>query len=405
MIVGGLPGSAPSPRNLVLGNPFMVRVGNLSYSLYLWHWPILVVAAQVAGKLSVALGVLLVTASFIPAYLSTRFVEKPIQTCWKLRGSAPRAFMIGAMCMIASLLAAVMIFVSLGSSGTSAAASDPDASGAATIPAGGQVPRLDHLSPEVQSALADAGGDNPEIYADGCHLEVAETEPRECSYGDTGGETLLLTGDSHAAQWFPALERLATSRGYRLVSMTKSSCPFADVTVELSNKDRPYSECAEWNAKVRSFIEDERPLAVFTSTLGSYDVAESSDAASLQDGLRRSWEWAAGTGAVVIPLVDTPYMNSRVPDCLATNVRDPEICSTTQQEAYKHPGLEAAAATGLEHVKVLDLNDKICPGEVCEPVIGGVVVYRDQHHLSASYSQTLAGILGERSSVFLNNAQ
>lgn len=90
-------------------------------------------------------------------------------------------------------------------------------------------------------------GDNPRIYADGCHLEPADVDVRdECVYGDDG-PLVLLAGDSHAAQWFPALETLAEDRGYRLASLTKSSCPLADFPIELFGKGREYTECLEWN--------------------------------------------------------------------------------------------------------------------------------------------------------------
>lgn len=400
MIAGGLGPRPASVGSVLLGNRGMVWVGNISYALYLWHWPVLIVARQGFGLTGLRSGILLAALSVVPAYLSTRYLEKPLTRSRVLRNSPLRAFRIAIIALLCSLLAAASVFGALFWNVQPAQNFDPSTAGAATLSDGRQPPAVTRIPRNLTPSLIDAKNDIPAVYADGCHLEVAETTPKPCTYGDPRGTTVLLVGDSHAAQWFSALEEIATSRGYRLVSMTKSSCPFADLTIELTGRNRPYSECADWNRNVRHYIERTRPAVIVTSTLGIYTDAEHPKAEdALELGLRRSWSWAAERGSTVVPLVDTPYMSTNVPECLASHASDPQACSTVRAEAYPHQGLERRAAADLRGVTVIDLNDLICPGTRCEPIIGDVLVYRDQHHLSDTYVRTLMPALlrrGER---------
>ncbi len=399
LITAGLPGRGSPQRHVLMSSPVLVWFGGISYSLYLWHWPLLVIAASIGGELSVFGGVAVVVFSILPAYLSTRFIENPLRTRWGMRSHSRRAFVLGAVCIALSIAAAGAVLATLHASSAATAVRGHSAIGAASIAEGEAPPPATRVPRQLTPSLVVAHDDNPAIYPDGCHLEVSATEPVECAYGNADGPLILLTGDSHAAQWFPALEELAKANGLRLVSMTKSSCPFADVEIELEKQSRPYSECSEWNRNVREYIETSQPAAVFTSTLGAYSTAE--PAARLAEGLRSSWSWTADQGIAVIALADTPYMGANVPDCLASHIDAPQECASPRSEVYPHQGLEARAAADVEGVHVLDLNDKICPGAICEPIIGDVLVYRDQHHLSATYSRTLAPALVERTAPLL----
>jgi len=397
MIAGGVGAASSRRSHRVLGNPVMVWIGDLSYALYLWHWPILIIGQQGFGLTSGSASALLVGSSIIPAYLSTRFLEKPIARNSGLRASSKRAFTVGALAILCSVLAAGAVLGCLKWNTQPAADLDVDTAGAATLQGGTPLPELTSVPRDLSPSLVEAKNDVPAVYAQSCHLEVPQTTLHECEFGKSSDPTALLIGDSHAAQWFSALERYAKENGIRLVAMTKSSCPFADLTVELTGKQRPYTECATWNSELRDYIEHERPIAIFTSTLGVYVDAENPQSASaLEEGLHRSWEWADSLGIPVYAIADSPYMSSNVPECLAQHMSDPMTCSVARDEAYPYAGLEARAASGLTDVTVVDVNDRICPETRCRPIIGSVLVYRDQHHLSDTYVRTLYPILSER---------
>src|SRR5690606_30256 len=116
------------------------------------------------------------------------------------------------------------------------------------------------LADPAQADLVAARTDMPSIYSDGCHLPFRAVDFPECAYGDpSAARTMVLFGDSHAAQWFPALERIALTRGWRLVSLTKSGCPAVDVSLFNLALGRPYEECDAWRDAVMRRIASERP--------------------------------------------------------------------------------------------------------------------------------------------------
>ena len=406
MLAGGVGAQMPALSATLLGNRAMVWIGGISYSLYLWHWPMLIIGQQGFGLTGPLSGALLVGCSVIPAYLSTRLMEQPIASNAKWRRSPRRAFTVGAIAALCSLLGAGGLLLSLDRNTQPPIDVNLTEIGAATLEAGEQ-PLLPAAVPRTLiPSLVDAKNDIPAVYDQGCHLEVPETALNECEFGDLTGATVLLVGDSHAAQWFSALESLAESNGFRLVSMTKSSCPFVQTTIELTSKDRPYTECAEWNDNVRDYIERERPAAIVTSTLGIYvDAARPDDPEAFEQSLRQSWAWVSELGIPLFAIVDSPYMSTNVPDCLAKNRNAPENCGTPREEALPHAGLERRAAEGLPGVTPIDLTDLICPGDTCLPIIGGVLVYRDQHHLSDVYVRTLAPALGSRAPELISAAR
>ena len=125
-------------------------------------------------------------------------------------------------------------------------------------------------------ALVDAKQDRPVIYDDGCHVDTSDQTPGECLFGDPDATTtVVLMGDSHAAQWFPAFDVLGRERHWRLVSLTKSGCPPAEVTIWMGTFERAYSECDAWRDAVFNRIADLQPdLVVVSMTYGQTPIVD-----------------------------------------------------------------------------------------------------------------------------------
>lgn len=232
-----------------------------------------------------------------------------------------------------------------------------------------------------------------------CHLDVPTVRNGTCRYGDPAGKrTVVLFGDSHAAQWFPAVERVAKHRHWRLVNLTKSSCPAALVSVSLSSPPRPYRECDRWRSAGFDRIEALRPQLVIMAsarTAGSRTTAAAdrnwyAGTASSVRNLRRS-------GAQVLVLTDTPHLGSDPAACLARNRTDARRCvqarAATVSSPQQVPG-ERDAAIGAG-ATVLDPTDWFCTAR-CPVVVGRIQVYRDAHHMTTVYANWLGRALDPR---------
>ena len=401
-------------------------LGRISYSLYLWHWPMLVLPTAVVGAtLPLPVRVALMLAAIPVAYASQRWLEDPIRR-GRLVGIVPRRNLAiaGALSIAVATTSLALGFVTTqrlaaatggGTIGTGSGAdpplpelgglaptatpaplpagSSPIASAVPSLPPtpGGPVPA--GLLPPLAAARADL----PAIYNDGCHLSQPATTIPDCVFGDPGSSTIvILFGDSHAAEWFPALERLASERAWRLVSLTKSGCTPAWLTVWNTNLKRPYTECDAWRGLALERIAAERPDLVIVASSHPYPSAGTGGPADADGGLAL----AAGlddTLGRLVPLArnvaliaDTPKFDIDPPDCLSAHLDQILACTEPRAQTVDSTwlGTEAGIATGLG-VAFVDPTNWACPTDPCPTVVGRYLVYRDQHHLATPFVTAL----------------
>ncbi|MBV8857736.1 MAG: acyltransferase [Acidobacteria bacterium] len=333
-------------------------LGKLSYGWYLWHWPAIVLsgASSVAGKALMALLALGL------AWVSFQLVESPARRrlSGKLRPLAV-GLALSCLCLVtAGWWRRASWYASL---------------------APGQ-------APYTRAAL-----DWPRVYADGC-LPDFFGKFKECGYGQ--GPAVVLFGDSHAAQWQPALEKLAEADGFRLVTLVRANCSAADVAYNLPVLGRRYTECEEWRRQALARIVELRPGAVVASSSLHYVGDGMVGVEEWREGTRRTLLKVSESGARVYLLRDPPAAGFDVPSCLAARAwyprwLRPATCSFPLKEAGVADA-ERRAAEGL--ARYVDLTESVCPGGTCPPESGGVVTYADTSHLTATYSSLLAPALG-----------
>jgi hypothetical protein len=379
--------------NSFLGTRPMQLIGLISYSLYLVHWPILVIAADASGgmqPLPVALGLGLALLSIPLAWLLYRFVENPLRRPRRLTGRRPRRTLIlaGAVSVVTVLVA----IVAAPAMATAPMSSDRVAPQQAT-------PQFDptftgYVPSNLTPSIASAANDIPVIYNNGCHLDDVSTAVQDCAYGDTSSPvTIALLGDSHAAQWFPALQALAEKDHVRLEVYTKSSCPWVDITV--TNQSVPYTECDTWRTAVLAHLEVSKPRYVVMSSraMTQQQVTAGATEAVWAAGAKKTiGELPASSKAIVIS--DTPGFPETPGICLSKNLDSTENCALPRSEALSDSwvGSEAAAATAAG-ARVVNMDNFICGRSECGPIIGSTLVYRDSNHLTMTFVKELEPIL------------
>ncbi|WP_445166406.1 acyltransferase family protein [Mycolicibacterium sp. Dal123E01] len=409
----------------------MRATGRLSYSWYLWHWPILVLAPVLLGfKFGLFGNLMTVVISGGLAMLTLRYIENPLRYAAPLRRSPGASLALGGA---VTAVAAVVGFVALAAIPTTV--TPPTGRGAPAapltitetpVPPGSTMAAynaaVQRTFAQVQAAVA-ASADlkavpsnlNPAIAdvatADqvgmlhgGCMRLDKESGQPECAMGDVGSSTrVALVGDSHASMWTPAFQQLATQRHWRLELMAKAGCPLLDVPVAkyLNSIVEQFRHCEQWRGEIRARLRAERPRLIVV-TMSREHVAGSWQAgftpydpawiASLTRLVRQLRE---ETGAKVLVLGPIPDPQAPVPDCLSRHLDDASACAPPTSTAMNDAGMAAeAAATTANGGQYADLTDLFCTTNRCPVIVGNTLVYFDWNHMTLEYSRQLGPAMG-----------
>ena len=386
-----LAGSAPTGRwtaSSALSVRPMVFIGALSYSMYLVHWPLLMIpqiALSDQEELPLALTLLLGLASLPLAWLLYRFVENPARTWKPLTSRPPRATLFAAL---ATTLVVVVLLV--GAARAVDALPLQAGRSAPTLDVSGGLDATTFVPDNLRPSLREASSDNPEIYASGCHLSETETDVTGCTVGTEAAPlSVALFGDSHAAQWYPAFADLAERGDILLTSHTKSSCPSAITPTGVP--ELPYPECGQWRDGVIDALVADPPdivvLSNFAVSVGDPD--EDSFAPMWRDSMRATIAALSPTSRVIV-IGDTPHFDIAPSTCLSGHTGDALACAGSQETSLWPTVGQAERDAAQDGGGVyLDLNGYLCDESACPVILGDVLVYRDSHHLSATFSTAL----------------
>jgi hypothetical protein len=253
-----------------------------------------------------------------------------------------------------------------------------------------------------QADFSAARSDLPAIYRDGCHLSYEGVSSPACIYGNpSAGRTMVLVGDSHAAHWFPALERIALDTGWRLISLTKSACPAVEVQLLNTALARPYEECTAWRADALGRIARDRPalVVIASSEIYLHDPRQRIDAAAWRVGMTKTLAQIRRAGAGAVVLHDTPRPGFDVPVCLSRAAwrKSGDPCDFAREQQNPEILKAERAAVGMtDRVLLVDLSNVICAGPRCPATVDGWVAYRDGNHLTTAMSRGMAPALSAR---------
>ena len=373
-------GGARAPESVVsraLAVEPLRWLGRLSYAWYLWHWPLVGLGAVldrdigVPGKLAWSL------AALGLAWLTHRLVERPSREGRLSRLSAGQ---LAALALVASL-------------------------GAAALAHGAMRVAERRVTERDQRVFAAAREDR---MRHDCWATTVEDERGPCEFGDVRSRTtIVLLGDSHAEHWLGGLDRAGRERGWKIVAMVKGGCPVADMPSLMQPRlKRYYHECTRYREAMMRRIVAMRPAAVILSSWDHYIPPDGTGAdwqvtpAMWRTGLRRTYERLTGAGLPVVAIKGTPRTWFDVPSCLSRRAAALPFaaeCGYDRARSFSRAAVDAqlAAARGLP-VRFVDMNDQICATARCGVVKNGVVVFTDDNHLTASFTRSLAPVLGAR---------
>ncbi|WP_407666440.1 acyltransferase family protein [Mycobacterium pinniadriaticum] len=399
----------------------MRAVGRISYSWYLWHWPVLVLAPALLGHpLGLAERIIAALLAAGLAWLTLRYLENPLRFAPKIRNSPWRSLTVGAVAT------AIAVFVGLGllkvvptPVGHGPPAPTVSLNGA-SVPAGADIAAYDAVVQQtvaqMQAALAaaldikavpsnltpplaDLAAEQQNYEYDGCLRTPYQSGQPACVMGEaTSKTTMTLIGDSHAAMWTPALLRIANQRHWRLEMMAKEACPIVDARAggTFSNLVEDLQHCQQWRAEILARIKAERPRLVVVSVWRGYGTDETMTGFRGYDpswlaGITQLVQQIRDMGTEVLVLGPIPSPHANVPMCVSGHLDDATACAPRRSAAVNQSGINAeASATKLGGGQYADLSDLFCTADRCPVIVGNMLVYLDVSHLSLQYSRALA---------------
>jgi peptidoglycan/LPS O-acetylase OafA/YrhL len=407
VIAGGFAAGSRGPVSM-LGLRAAVWVGALSYSLYLWHWPLLRMVEWQGGQLSPLVGMVVVTLSVVPAWLSYRFVEHPVRHSATLNRAPKVALLVGANLTLVSLVAALVLsqaaYRATGPAqaggtavtGDLAAAEGADETAGPTPPGPESFeapPLYEEMTPDPLTATEDI----PAFYDIGCQVRSDEAAVTSCPAGDPEGDTVVyVIGDSKIGQWVPAIEEIAQANSWKVVIHTKSTCAWTDAMTVIDGE--PYEQCRSWGRSVMEELRTERPDIVITGTLrpSAQDEDGGTSLDALVDGYVSYWSELADHGTRVVAISDNSSPGEKaVYQCVDEHREDAlKHCSWAYEDG---PGSEAMrlAAEQVDGAEFVDMNPWVCPDQTCAGVWRNIVTYRQGSHLTATFVLALAEPLAE----------
>lgn len=406
VLVGTSPtnGQRPSASVFLSAGP-LVTMGTISYGIYLWHWPLLVFYRQLnPGQTSIGpvAGVIIIALAIGLAAAGHRLLEVPIRSA-KTLPRDPRALRQNRRIVVAWLaLAALSIGSTVAMRAQSAAAAaqvesafdaDQDCFGVNALLAGveacesAEAP-ADGLVPARARLLSDTGG------AYQCYMGAGVTEVQSCQYGSTESDSLkvALVGNSHAAMVLPGLLDQLPGLNWQLHTFVGNGCVWG-VIPQLTPPETPGCS-ARRDAVGAALAAGDFDVILMTSGRGAAALP-----ASVVAGVSATWQRQIAAGAQIIVIEDNPRLPDDVVGCIvaATDAQLVEgSCDVPREVALVTPDPLLRAADRTDEVAVIETSDFYCTTVTCPAAIGGVIVYRDQHHLTATYARSVTPRLLER---------
>ena len=431
-------------------------IGKISYSLYLWHWPMLILggiylqgsaqpstaAGDVQQILTPAQAFALALFSIPVATVSWGLVEEPFRRGYIPLPRPSRTVLAGvAVMVIVALLGTSFSFSAqsaLADLGGQTAQVDPtdspqlsdtplDATDtpvpsfdtpppgdtptpapgmtpALTFPPAGQPPTSFAVTNALRPTLGNAPKDYEKPWRDNCLGWEATTVPPawgRCVYGNPKGTyQVALIGDSHASALFPGINAVAIAHGWKLVIYMKIDCSFVDIPVTDFNLKRPYTECATWNNNVIARLNAHPPdLAIVHMSRWIYNVNPSDGGLTAQGNAMAREMNKIPNSATLVMISDIPDpWNMSVPECLSAHLTDYRKCAFPRATAFGSAmGKREATAAKASSASLITLTDAICPGTgACPSVLNGMIIFRDQHHLTATFATSLGPVLDQK---------
>ncbi|QKD02681.1 acyltransferase family protein [Mesorhizobium loti] len=362
----------------VLSLPPLQWIGTLSYSLYLWHWPVIVYAGMLVPDLTIPQRLGCGALALVLAFLTYHLIENPAR-----RGPWLAA---GRWALAPALaLTGVGVVAAYASAHFATRNIDPAQRG------------IEQAAEQPSTARATD---------ENCLLDFHTVTPKPCTFGKAdAAHTIVLFGDSHADHWSTPLVEAASRNDTKVVTYLKSSCRASRLPTFSAVLKRDYTECDAWREQAIADIIQARPRLVVISEFSIGNLTRDMPAAERgqetarwREGLRSTLQAFSQAGVETAVIRDTPIGDSFANSCVARALwwrEAPSRCDTPRAQAANDSAAaqERAVVQSVPDTRYVDLTDQFCGPTECHVFISGKLAFRDRHHLTTAFAETLEGPL------------
>jgi peptidoglycan/LPS O-acetylase OafA/YrhL len=403
----GAPSVGWAPTRLLGLRPIQF-VGDVSYSIYLWHWPLLILAPFVLNhQIQTQTALAVFTLTLLAAWLTKLFIEDPVRTgAFLTRRSARWTFALAA--------AGTAVVLGVSADGVShvqaemrkaervtreVLAAKPTCFGAAARDPG----RPPCENPRLRFTVVPSPIQARQQPNAPCHVAFYLEGKDVCEFGVSAAkasETIALIGDSHAGVWRLPLELSARVHRWRGLRMGHAGCPLSNATKRIAEPNR--SHCIRWKARVIGWLGRHPEVStVFVSQMsgGTGVTARPGEQfGAAMKGYTDGWKAIPSSVRRIIVIRDNPKVDGETDTCIQRAMRHHKragiVCAVPRARALERdPAAVAALRLHSPRVHVVDLTPLFCDRRLCYPVIGGVLVFKDTTHLTGLYARTLGPFL------------
>jgi peptidoglycan/LPS O-acetylase OafA/YrhL len=408
VIGAGLPTCRWAPSGVLRLAPVQF-LGDISYSVYLWHWPLLIFAPYALGHgvgNGTALAILALT--IVAAWLTKVFIEDPVRGASALIRRPARLTLAGAAVATAGVVAVTLA----GSNHVEAQVQRdakvtretlehrPQCFGAAA-----RDPRHRCHNPALRSIVVPTPVEAEKLPNAPCRITERDERLRVCTFGvapQRAQATVAVLGDSHASHWRPALDVVAKARRWHGLSITRTGCAFSLATPDVVPRAR--KNCAHWRRQVIEWFEGHpeiRTVLVAAHAGAGVVAPPDRDAFAVKsEGYTEAWRALPASVRRIVVIRDTPRMRGTTLDCVQEAIEDGGVkagsaCAVPRRVALQ-PDPQVAAASRWAtsgRVRVVDLTPQLCGRRKCAAVVGGALAFKDEDHLTPVFAATLGPFL------------
>jgi peptidoglycan/LPS O-acetylase OafA/YrhL len=378
-------------------------IGNVSYSIYLWHWPLIILLPFVLGDLTTIDKIAIIVTSFALAALSQKFIEQPFIQSGRRVGSKNRTALVGMAVACSTILISSLAISAQADQSIrielaqqqKAVNSGLDCLGAASKAPDGVACSNPELARILLPSIELASHDSPSLLLpSSCQgTKASDSVPKPCNLtASTSPIKIALIGDSHSAQFMAPMLSLAKKNNWQIISYSKGGCPlsYAERTHDIVLKNA----CKKWvKAAVKQLTTTGFGLIVTSQVSGTeWASGKVSPTIYAEDGLVKIWKEINSAGVPILVIKDNPRPIKASILCISKNKFDNfSACQNSKELAMPFdPQPDAVAKLNSPLTRLVDFTNVYRDDSKCDAVIGGVIVNRDENHLTNTFSRTLA---------------